>query len=202
MNGLIESVANPLSELIGVLKLLAANDYTQKMVKSYSGVWDELKKATNTTLDKVTAVQDMTIKVSDGDLSGLEGLKKIGKRNENDRLVPAFIKMMEAINGVIGEANGMTNAVLSGELNRRGDADRFQGAYKEMVQGMNGLIDLIAAPLEELMAMLNRLSMNDYTQKIVKDYSGVWDGLKGTANLTLDRMLNIEDVAIKVSNGD
>ena len=47
MNGLIDSIAEPLGDLTACLELMAVNDLTRKMSKDYPGIWNELKDATN-----------------------------------------------------------------------------------------------------------------------------------------------------------
>ena len=45
------------------------------------------------------------------------------------------------------------------------------------------------------------MAVNDYTQKMEKDYTGVWDELKAAANNDLLRLLNLQDLAVKVGAG-
>ena len=202
MNGLIDSIANPLSELMAMLNRLSNNDYTQKMLQDYSGVWKELKGATNTTLDRMLSVQNVAIRVSNGDLGSLDEFKKIGRRCENDHLVPSFTRMMETIESVMGKVDELARAIIAGDLNGRGNENEFRGAYREIIHGMNGLMESVANPLNEMIAILNRLAVNDYTKKITKDYSGAWDELKTSANLVCDRMAVTVRVLINVSKGD
>ena len=82
---------------------LAVNNYTQKMPKKYSGVWDEVTEAVNGTMDRNITLVNIMKKFSNGDLSMLEALKQVGEGCENDELLPAFTKMMEYIGSLIGE---------------------------------------------------------------------------------------------------
>ena len=68
-----------------MLNRLAVNDYTQKMEKDYTGVWNDLKAAANNTMLRLLNLQDLAIKVGAGDLSKLDEFRKIGRRSENDR---------------------------------------------------------------------------------------------------------------------
>ena len=202
MNGLIDSISNPISELMAMLNRLSNNDYTQKMVKEYSGVWDELKGVANETIIRLLSFQDAAIRVGNGDLSRLDELQKIVRRCENDQLIPAFTTMMENIKNLIDEIDTLTKAVTAGDLTKRNNENLFQGSYRDIVHGLNTLVEAVTTPLGELMQMLNRLSVNDYTQNMVGNYTGVWDDLKQAANTTMKRTLNVQDVAVKVSNGD
>ena len=107
-----------------------------------------------------------------------------------------------AINGIIGEIGALTNAVSFGDLTQRGNTDEFQGVYKEMVQGMNELVDCIANPIDDLMLCFGKMSDNDFTVKIERDYTGVWDDLKTAANNVNQRLVRVCDMVNAVSNGD
>ena len=95
MNGLIDSIANPLGDLTACLELMAVNDLTRKMSKDYPGIWNELKGATNSVHGQLVRIQETVTHISNGDLSDLDEYKKIGRRSENDTLMPAFTKLME-----------------------------------------------------------------------------------------------------------
>ncbi len=201
-NGLIDSIVDPLADLSACLERMAVNDLTKKMSKDYPGVWNELKGATNSVHEQLGHIKETVTRISDGDLGDLDEYKKIGRRSENDTLMPAFTKLMESIKSVIDEVMMLTGAVTAGDLSKRADESNFQGAYRDIVHGLDGLIDSVASSLNELIGMLNRLAVNDYTQKVQKEYTGAWDELKRAANDTLARLLNLQDLAIKVGAGD
>jgi len=202
MNGLIGSIADPLADLTECLELMAVNDLTKKMSKNYPGIWNELKDATNDVHGQLVVIRETVMHISDGNLGDLEEYKKIGRKSENDTLVPAFIKLMESIKSVIGEVMVLTGTVAAGDLSKRTDEKLFQGAYRDIVKGLNGLIESVAGSLNELIEILNRMAVNDYTKKVEKDYTGVWDELKAATNHTLSRLLNLQDLAVKVGAGD
>jgi methyl-accepting chemotaxis protein len=201
-NGLIDSIANPLADLRTCLEQMAVNDLTKKMSKDYPGVWDELKGATNSVHGQLVRIRATVTRISDGDLSDLDEYKKIGRRSENDTLMPAFTKLMESIKSVIDEVMMLTGAVTAGDLSKRGDESNFQGAYRDIVHGLDGLIESVAGSLNEITGVLNRLAVNDYTQKVEKEYTGAWNELKASVNNTMLRLLNLQDLAVKVGAGD
>ncbi len=202
MNGLIDSIAEPLGDLTACLGLMKVNDLTRKMSKDYPGIWNELKDATNGVQHQLGRIQETVTHLSNGDLSDLDEYHKIGRRSENDTLMPAFIKLMESIKSVIDEVAILTGAVTTGDLSKRADEKLFQGAYRDIVHGLNGLIESVAGSLNETIGVLNRMAVNDYTQKVEKEYTGAWNELKAAANNTMLRLLNLQDLAVKVGAGD
>ena len=197
MNGLMESVGNPLNELIGVLNRLAVNDYTQKMAKDYAGIWDELKKATNLALrssDRHT--QDIADKISNGDLSDLRGFKKIGRRCENDQLVPAYTRMMEAIEALITDAEMLAKAAVEGKLSTRADVPKHQGEYRKVVEGVNATLDAVLLPINEAAACLREMAKGNLDVEMKGDYKGDHAVIKENLNATL---VSLNDILNQVT---
>jgi methyl-accepting chemotaxis protein len=202
MNGLVNSIANPLADLTACLERMKVNDLTKKMSKDYPGVWNELQCATNDVHGQLVRIRETVTRIGDGNLSDLDEYKKIGKRSENDTLLPALTKLMESIQHVINEVIGMTGAMAAGDLSARADESKFQGAYRDIVHSLDALVDSVAAPANELTGVLECMAVNDYTRKMVNNYSGVWAQLKQAVDLTLERILHIEETTVKISNGD
>jgi methyl-accepting chemotaxis protein len=202
MNGLIDSIANPLADFKACLERMAVNDFTRTMSKNYPGAWNELKDCTDAVHGRFEHVIETLTSISGGDLSDLDEYKKIGCRSENDTLVPTIIRLMESIKSMIDEVKMFSGNVAAGDLSRRADESAFQGAYRDLVHGLNGLVGSVARSLNELMAMLDRLAVKDYTLMMAGDHTGVWDQLKVAANTTMERSLHIQETVVKVSNGD
>ncbi|MGD0152549.1 MAG: PAS domain-containing protein, partial [Thermacetogeniaceae bacterium] len=110
-NEMLDTVVEPIDELMDVLKRIAGNDLTRKVDKEYSGVWNELKNATNNVQGQLVGIREVVINISNGDLSDLDNYKKIGKRSDKDTLMPAFIKLIESIKSVIDEIVELTGSV-------------------------------------------------------------------------------------------
>ncbi|MGD0620901.1 MAG: methyl-accepting chemotaxis protein [Thermacetogeniaceae bacterium] len=157
MNGLIDSMANPLGDLTVCLERMAVNDLTKKMSKDYPGVWNELKNAINGTLENVIRVQETVIKIGNGDLSDLKVFKEIGRRCENDQLAPAFIKMMSAIDLLIGEINHMSSEHDAGDIDVVIPIEKLEGAYRTMADSVNKMVDGHIAVMKMTMACVEEI---------------------------------------------
>lgn len=89
------------------------------------------------------------------------------------------------------EVSGIIRAAASGDFSRRIAADQLQGFFREISTGINSLLEASGHALEEVGAMLNRLSNGDLTQKIESDYQGVLGRLRDDANTTVDNLREI-----------
>jgi len=89
------------------------------------------------------------------------------------------------------EVGNIIAAAGAGDFSRRIAADRMSGFFRGISQGINDLLDVNSRALEDLGAMLNRLSQGDLTRKIDTDYQGVLGQLKDDANATVDTLQEI-----------
>jgi len=179
---------------------MAVNDYTLKMVNNYSGVWAQLKKATNLTLERILHIEETTVKISKGDLSDLEAYRKIGKRSENDQLVPAFTRMMDAIEYLIEDTEMLVEESVNGKLSSRADAAKHQGKYRKVIEGVNATLDAILQPIGEASACLQEMARGNLDVEVKGNYKGDHAIIKESLNGTLDALNDIlgqADIAVE-----
>ncbi|TEB04924.1 Methyl-accepting chemotaxis protein II [Pelotomaculum schinkii] len=191
MNGMMEAVCNPVNELIAVLKRMAVNDLTKRMDQEYSGAWDDLKKATNDVNARMTRIRETVINISNGSLIDLEVYKKIGRRSENDGLVPGFIKMIEAIQKLAGDANMLAGAAVEGKLDTRADAVRHDGEYRKIIDGVNRMMDAVINPIHEAAGCLKEMADGNLDVRVAGNYKGDHAIIKNALNTTLEALNKI-----------
>ena len=97
LNASVKSISEPITEADGILKKMAENDFTAKMSGDYRGDFASIAVSINDVQNRLLSAQNVAEKISKGDISELENFRKIGRRSENDHLIPAFISMMETI---------------------------------------------------------------------------------------------------------
>jgi methyl-accepting chemotaxis protein len=191
MNGLLEAVAEPVNELMLVLRRMAVNDITKKVEKDYAGVWDDIKNAVNDVNKRLAHIHETVINVSNGDLSDLENYKKIGQRSENDKLVPGFIKMMEAIQNLAQDAEMLVNEAVEGKLDTRADAAGHEGEYRKIVDGVNRVLDTVINPVNEAAACLKEMAKGNLDVRVTGNYKGDHAIIKEALNGTLEALNQI-----------
>jgi methyl-accepting chemotaxis protein len=132
-----------------VLQRMAMNDYSVKVEGSYPGVFGELAKATNGAQDRIKHALTVVEKIAAGDFQEeLLAFQKVGKRSENDTLVPAFLRAMTAIEALVADADMLAKAAADGQVGKRADASKHQGDYRKIIEGMNRTLEAIVAPLK------------------------------------------------------
>ncbi|NVN92543.1 MAG: chemotaxis protein, partial [Desulfuromonadales bacterium] len=136
-----------LVEANSVLQKMAVNDHSHKVEGQYVGIYAEVGRAVNDVRDRVVRVAGTASNIARGDMSDLELYKAIGdgkgRRCENDTLVPNFIRMMEAINALVSDANMLSEAATHGNFDTRADESRHQGDFRKIVAGVNATLDTV-----------------------------------------------------------
>ena len=179
-----------LQEANEVLQKMAMNDHTTPVEGNYEGIFSEVGTAVNQVRDRLLHVTDTAQNIAKGDLKDLEKYKQIGdgagRRSENDKIVPAFIGMMESIKGMIEETVSLTEAAKEGKLDKRADDTKFEGGFNEVVSGMNSTLDAVIGPLNVAAEYIDRISKGDIPEKITEEYAGDFNEIKNNLNQCID----------------
>ena len=180
-----------LVEANGVLQRMAVNDYTKRVEGTYAGVFSDVAKATNTTMDRVLHVRATIQKVAQGDLGDLPEYKKAGRRSEYDELVPAMIELMEGLGALVKDANTLAQAAVEGKLATRADAAKHQGDFRKVIEGVNKTLDAVIGPLNVSAEYVDRISKGDIPPKITDTYNGDFNEIKNNLNTYIDALSRV-----------
>jgi methyl-accepting chemotaxis protein len=194
LNGLVE--ANK------ILQKMAVNDYTEKVNGQYNGVFDEVAEAINLVQLRLIHVIDVVQNISKGDLRDLEDIQKLGRRSENDNLMPSFIVMIEAIKRLIEDATMLSKSAVEGNLTVRADILKHAGGYREIITGVNETLDALINPLKVAAEYLARISKGDNPEEITTSYNGDFNAIKNNLNDLIKSNLDIIEKAKLVAAGD
>ena len=135
-------------EASNVAHLIATNDHTTEVAGEYPGVFGELAKGINTTLARLRNASRICRNLAAGEYAAdMEELKQIGKRSENDSLLPSLLQMMEAVDGMAKDVEGLVAATLENNFKLRADAEKHTGEYRKIVQGVNQSLDMMFGKL-------------------------------------------------------
>ncbi len=187
LNAAVDALGG-LAEANAVLLRMTVNDHTTPVAGAYPGLFGELAANVNEVLVRERSTTEAVALIAQGDLSQLADLHAInggrGRRCDNDELLPAFIRMMETVRGLVDEAKGLTAAAVAGDLGHRADPGRFQGEFRQVVAGMNDLLVALASPLREAGTVLESLAGYDLRARMTGDYQGEMAGVKRALNAT------------------
>ncbi|EHQ36033.1 PAS domain-containing protein [Methanoplanus limicola] len=169
-----------------ILQNIKVNDFTEKTKGSYEGIFKELCDALNDVIDHNIYVQETVSQIADGNLERLPAYRAVGKRCDNDRLLPAYISMMSNIQLLVDETNDLTKAAVDGKLDVRADSSRLKGEYKNLIEGVNQTIDEFMGPMNIAAEYIERISRGDIPAKITGEYYGDFNEIKNNLNMCID----------------
>jgi methyl-accepting chemotaxis protein len=175
-----------LVECNNILQRMAVNDQTKSVEGEYVGIYASMGEATNLVRARVLNVTKQLNNIAVGDSSELEGLKKIGRRSEQDQLLPAIIRAMENVKLLIEDTEMLSRAAVEGKLDIRADISRHHGEFKKIVEGINDTLDAVIGPLNVAAEYVERISRGDIPQKITDNYNGDFNEIKNNLNNCID----------------
>jgi methyl-accepting chemotaxis protein len=186
LNACIDGLGG-LVEADKVLQRMAVNDYSVKVEGSYQGIFADVANGTDGAVDLIRHAAAVIEKIGAGDFQEeLLNFQKVGKRSENDELVPAFIQTMSSIEALVKDANMLSEAAVEGKLSTRADASKHQGEYRQVIEGINQTLDAVIAPLSVTTDYVDRIGKGDIPAKITKAARGDFEILKNGLNSCID----------------
>jgi len=112
----------------------------------------------------------------------------------NDILGNAMTTMRDQIQELISDTNLIISAVKEGNLDYRGDLDKFDGAWENMIDGVNQVVDAFVAPLRKIIEILELISKGEIPDNITEEYYGDFNKIKDSINMSIDAInLLVED---------
>ena len=134
-----------LVEVNQVLQRIARNDVTEEVKGRYPGVFGEVAHGTNEALNRVRHAIEVSKLVAAGAYQDeLRELKKVGRRSERDEFIPSLVGMMQSIDGLASDAQGVVGAALKGDYTARADASKHHGEYRTVIESLNRALEVFA----------------------------------------------------------
>ncbi|HEY3491053.1 MAG TPA: MCP four helix bundle domain-containing protein [Candidatus Deferrimicrobiaceae bacterium] len=202
LNACIDGMGG-LVEANGILQRMAVNDYTKKVEGNYQGIFAEVANATNLVRERVKHVVEICENIAEGNFTeDLIACRKLGRRSDNDNLVPSIVKMMTAIDTLVNDMNLLAQAAVDGKLDSRADAGKHHGDYGRIVKGINDTLDAVIGPLNVAAEYVERISKGDLPPKISDQYNGDFNEIKNNLNVLIESMDKVTNVAQEISKGN
>ncbi len=179
-----------------VLESMSQNDYTNKISGGYLGIYADIAESINLVADRINHTIEILNNISLGDFKDLSGLKAIGKRSENDSLMPTLTKTIENIKSLVEETTILANAAIEGKLTTRGDIAKFQGEYAKVVEGINSTLNAVIEPVTEATSVLKEMAGGNLHVTMAGDYRGDHAELKKSVNTTIENLqIYVSDIS-------
>jgi methyl-accepting chemotaxis protein len=168
----------------------------------FRGIVNNINNIINVFVKPINVTAEYIDRIGKGDIP-----EKIEEDYKGDfkEIKNNFNLCIDSINGLILEANNLTEDAIEGNLDTRGNADNFQGDYKKIIQGINDTLDGIIDPLNVAAEYINRIGLGEIPEKIEEDYKGDFKEIKNNINSAIDGLqglVNSNNVLQKVAVND
>ncbi len=116
-------------------------------------------------------------RISEGDF-GFE----IPPKDNRDEIAPALNLTTQTLKELKAETDEMRQNAADGNLEKRGDANKFNGGYKTIIEGFNNTIDEIIIRVREAQAIMEQMSQGDLSARMTGEYKGNYQRLQRYVN--------------------
>jgi len=188
INDTIEEVRSKLKALITDTDLLvqAATKgqlATRADAGKHLGDFRKIVEGVNATLDAVIGPLNVSADYVDKISKGNIPAKITDNYNGDFNLIKNNLNTcIDAIGGMVTDANMLVKAAIEGKLTTRADASQHDGDFGKIVAGVNATLDAVIGPLTEVGQVLDKMAGGDLTVQIVSEYAGDFNRLKTTVN--------------------
>jgi len=129
-------------------------------------------------------------KIADGDLSSTID---VDSRDETGQLLQAMQTMQTVLTNVVADIEGTVGAAVKGDFSQQIDLNHHKGYARDLAATLNKLSDTTYASLNDVTRVTNAMACGDLSQRITKDYPGVFGQMKNGVNNIVDSLAGIVD---------
>jgi len=102
--------------------------------------------------------------------------------NDRQFLNVGLNAIQDNIYGITQEIGSLIDAAKHGDLDKRGDQDKYAGGWAEIVDSLNELMQEISSPINESGVVLKEFSSGNLVKRMNGDYKGSFHELKNNIN--------------------
>ncbi|MCL2220678.1 MAG: methyl-accepting chemotaxis protein [Chitinispirillia bacterium] len=128
---------------------------------------------------------------------------KARDKSEIGVLSSEMSSMLGSIKMLYDDSIYLAGEGLEGRLSSRADAGSLKGGFAHIIGGMNNVFEAVAAPINESMAVMDRLAHKDLTARMDGSYKGEFAKMKENLNTVVqnldDAMSQVSEAATQVS---
>lgn len=107
--------------------------------------------------------------------------------------VTAQVRAARMLDDAVEQAGQVATAARNGDLARRIPLEDKTGQVATLCEGVNALMETTAVIVDDMGRVFAALSAGDLSQRITRDYAGVFGQLKDDANETGERLASVID---------
>ena len=160
---------------------------TRADASKHQGDYRKIVQGVNDTLDAVIGPLNVAAKYVDEISKGNIPAKITDTYKGDFNEIKNNLNMcIDAVNGLVADANLLSKAAVEGKLATRADASKHQGDYRKIVQGVDDCLDAVIGPLNVAAKYVDEISKGNIPAKITDTYKGDFNEIKNNLNACID----------------
>ena len=160
---------------------------TRADASKHQGDYRKIVQGVNDTLDAVIGPLNVAAKYVDEISKGNIPAKITDTYKGDFNEIKNNLNMcIDAVNGLVADANLLSKAAVEGKLATRADASKHQGDYRKIVQGVDDCLDAVIGPLNVAAKYVDEISKGNIPAKITDTYKGDFNEIKNNLNACVD----------------
>ncbi len=179
------AISKPIAKMMGVIKEFSKGNFEVHLEINSKDEFGELANALRDLREKQKEKIYAAKEIAKGSFVHVE------PASEKDELAFAFNKEVEVFEELISEAKKIVQANREGDLQIRGDVDKFEGDWKHFIEGINEILSAIVEPLNEARSVLQKLATGDFSTKMTGDYKGNYKEMQEDINSVIESLNKI-----------
>jgi methyl-accepting chemotaxis protein len=201
VNTLIDQHAGLLEEVFTLLGSYAHGDFRQSLrrLPGKQALASECLDLLRANVSAVIAeVGQATQAAIDGRLTARGDAAKF--RGDFRRMIEGLNQVLDSVVAPLNVAAEYVDRIGKGEIPAKLTV-RYAGDFAEISTNLNTCLDGLAG-LQEANAVLQRMSVNDYTTRVSERYCGIFAEVGAAVNAVQERLLRLQLIARKIATGD
>jgi Methyl-accepting chemotaxis protein len=202
INSLIDAFAGPINVTAEYVERISKGNIPPKITDVYLGDFNEIKNNINGCIDVMDGLIRETTALTTAIREG-----KLDQRGNSGSFNGSWGNLVDGLNLLIDAFVSPIN-IMAEYMERigRGEippviTDTYYGDFNEIKNSINSCIGGLGA-LVEGRNVLQKMSQNDYSNKITGDYVGIYEDISDSINLVADRINHTIEILDHIASGD
>lgn len=158
---------------------------------SATGKYKDMVEGFNSALDSIISPIEKTIDVLEDYAGGNLQTEMTALPGDQVKLTNSMNSIRRSLNNLVSEGLMLSDAAEQGDLDLRGDVEKFKGDYAKIIQGMNSTVDNLLKPVAESRDVLQLMANGDLTSMVAGNYKGDHTIIKDALNDTISSLHEI-----------
>jgi len=144
--------------------------------------------------NNIKAQSEVARQIAEGDLS-----LEIAPRSDKDILGISMVTVIDTLKNLVSEADNLIEAAVEGNLETRGDIDKFHGGYREIIEGFNRTLDAIVEPLTIAIPYIKSIANGEDHDALENKFEGQYGVLIENLNHVSESIDTLLDETAKLT---